>query len=952
MVKRKSSSFDREVSPIKEKIVSVIQKIAVIILACLMLIGILPIGLMPEDDAEKIGNFIRISAAEELYSKEKRYSGAEKIGKGHCAYLKFSLESIAETNINEVKKVCLRLAFLKGSGSLKNEISVNILPNGIWPRGDSTADFRVPFEKEIAIIYPQTMGAEDSLSEIDITSYVKEYITGGMTEIVFRLRGMMPINAEVATGANSDSAYRPCLKVVIGEAEDTDAYTLRKASVSDAVYVSAKNPDATGRDLSNRSQIAVGGDKEIYLKFDLNENAIFDAVYKARLSLRQVGTANVGVFNISVVNNNQWSGENISHNSRPRGEEIYATAFKAEGSGRINIDVTQAVCEARVRGIKSIAFRIASEDGNATFFGKGDIKNEPELFIDASDDKNIECAANAAINALGVNSYEFVTMDLPNSYTSEGGEDAKIRWTEYDEGGKETDTHISSTGEVTRPRWFEANATVDVCAKIQSGDYVTERQYRVIIPAETAPNFDNYSFENYIDIGNIRSEEAQKFDSVKVGSVKRRWASGRVFTYRVPEADGVMLLNLACVPQSDNYITLKLWEGDEELYRNFKLSLCGSPENSIVLAAPDVTETANSGFVYATYPLPREFTQGKNFVSLRLECEKPQQNIGDELPEARGIYAVYMTQDPFFEPKLFAKQGEKIISEASFGEEIIRKFIDNLKKINIPQSTNEETATTESASDVGKVSFESSTGIAVVTGDDLNIAFLADNEKQTAVVYQKMYYYDRYCSDCPVIYDGDIMMVNYGSYKMIWNRSQTEAIPIPYSNMNLSGAYREVIEGGYYTFSEDWQMTDDSVIPESAVVADGKSIVIKPKRAILLVHIADPVQSSDWRISRINGINVLEVNPKDERKIDSITVKAIGGVPEGVDKIEVIAVIYEDDKIISICRDEIKVTESTEIYTIDFLEEELYMKSGRKLKVFVIDNSESMTKLSPKLELP
>lgn len=939
-------------SPIKEKIVSVIQKIAVIILACLMLIGILPIGLMPEDDVERIGDFIRISTAEELYSREGKSSGAEKIGRGHCAYLKFSLESIAKTDIDEVKKVCLRLAFLKGSGSLKNEVSVNILPNGIWPRGDSVADFKVPFEKEVAVIYPQTMGAEDSLSEIDITRYVKEYIEAGMTEIAFRLSGRMPINAEVATGANSDSAYRPCLKVVTGAAEDTDAYTLRKASVSDAVYVSAKRPEATGRELSNRSQIAAGGDKEIYLKFDLNENAIFDAVYKARLSLRQVGKANEGIFNISVVNNNQWSGGNISYNSRPRGEEIYATAFKAGGAGRINIDVTQAVCEARARGIKSIAFRISGKDGSAMFYGKGDVKNEPELFIDASDNKNIECAAEAAINALGVNSYEFVTMNLPNSYTSEDGTDARIRWTEYDEDGNETDIHISANGEVTRPKWFESNATVDVRAKIQSGDYVTERQYRIIVPAETAPNFGNYSFGNYIDIGNTSSEEAQKFDSVKIGNVKRRWVSGRVFTYRVPENDGVMLLNLACVPQSDNYITLKLWKGDEALYGDFRLSLCGSHEDSIILAAPDTTDTDDDGFVYATYALPREFTWGESFVSLRLECEKPRQAMGEAASRPRGIYAVYMTQNPFFEPKLFAKQGEKIISEPSFGEEAIKKFIDNLKKIDISLNINRGDATIENTSDIGRVSFDSSTGTAVVIGDDLNIAFSVDNEKQTAVVYQKMHYYDRYCSDCPVIYDGDIMMLNYGSYKMIWNRSQTDAVPIPYSNMDVSGAYKEVIEGGYYTFSEDWQMTDDSAIPEEAVVADGKNIIIPPKRAILLMHIADPMQGSDWRVSRINGINVLEVNPKDERKIDSITVKAVGGVPEGVEKICIIAGIYEDDKIISICRDEIKVTESTEIYTIDFSEQELYMKSGRSLRVFITDNSESMTELSPKLELP
>ncbi len=35
-----------------------------------MLVAILPVGLMPNDDMEKIGDFIRISTAEELYSKD------------------------------------------------------------------------------------------------------------------------------------------------------------------------------------------------------------------------------------------------------------------------------------------------------------------------------------------------------------------------------------------------------------------------------------------------------------------------------------------------------------------------------------------------------------------------------------------------------------------------------------------------------------------------------------------------------------------------------------------------------------------------------------------------------------------------------------------------------------------------------------------------------------------
>ena len=43
------------------------------------------------------------------------------------------------------------------------------------------------------------------------------------------------------------------------------------------------------------------------------------------------------------------------------------------------------------------------------------------------------------------------------------------------------------------------------------------------------------------------------------------------------------------------------------------------------------------------------------------------------------IYGVYITQKPFFAPEEFVKHGEKIVSEPSFAEETISRFVENLK---------------------------------------------------------------------------------------------------------------------------------------------------------------------------------------------------------------------------------------------------------------------------------
>ncbi len=936
--------------PIKEKIISVIQKLAGIVLACLMLVVVLPIGLMPDDTAEDKGSFIRISATDELYSSaDAKKEGKSIIRRGECAYLKFSLATLSETDIDDIRDVRLRLAFFKGSGTLNNKISVKLLPGSVWQKGNHSVDFEIPFEREVSVIYPQTTGDEDSLSEIDVTEYVRESVKTGKTEIAFRLSSDTQIGTMLATGRYRDSAYRPSLKVMTGEAEDTDAYTLRKAMLAEAVYVSKGRPNRSGSELAKNGDLIVGGDNEAYLKFEVNDNAIFDTVYSARLSLCRSDGGGPAKIEVYTINNNQWTGDGISYMSRPRGEEKFASDCTISGDGRVNIDVTQAVCEARADGIKMITFRVVGATDTAIRLNGGSqTKTQPQLFINATDDKEVECVAEASINALGVNSYDFVTMNLPTAYTSKNGNTAKIRWSETDcDGEILTATHISRNGEITRPRWFEKDAEVVARARIQSGGYSAVREYRVTIPSETPPDYSKYKFDNYIDIGNSELENEHKFESVSTSGVRRRWTSGRIYDYRIPEAGGVMVLNLSCVGESRNYITLKLWEGDDASKQDFLLSPYENRQNDILLMSPSSGTVDDEGFVYATYALPREFTDGKSHITLCLECVA--KNGAEQSAGERGIYSVYMTQSPFFSPEQFKTQGENVISEPRFGEGMIQRFIDNLRLIAIPVDVGE--AIQETRLSQTNVSVDAKEGMAIISGDDINIAFSADYENKSAVIYEKLKYYDRYCYGCPVAVENDTAVVDYGEYKLVFNKSEEESKPFPYWRTEMSGVYKDAISGKYYTYSEEWQMTDDSAIPEDADILNGRELMLEPQTAVLLIHIADSIYGSDWRVSHINGEGISKLTLGEDEKIKNVTVKAVGGIEEGAEAIEVVMAIYDNGKLLALSRKREFLSESAEIYTIDFSDEELYMKSSRELKIFIFDNKDDKTTLAPKFEI-
>ena len=930
----------------KEKLFSFIRTCIVFVLAVIMFYFFLPVGLVPEPvNNDENGEFVRIAPSYELYSDDKENDSLRRIGKNYNASYAFNIERFTETDSDEINSARVRFSFLKGSGELKNSVKVYSLSDGDLP-DKAVIGGRPHFCAEfIAEINPYTTGADDNMCEIDLTEFVKSQLDLGKTEIKLQLFGENDKDLMIADSKFDDPMYRPCLKIATGQKYDTEAAAVKRAELREAVYVSSDKPDASGSELSVDNGLKLGYGNEIYLKFDLNENAILGSVHSAILSLNKydVSPRRVKVY---CINNNEWTGETISYNMRPRGDE--STAFTGVIAptgvdGRVNFDVTQAVCEARELGISSLTFRLVCDDTVIGFSGKDVVKFAPHLYLKASDNEDVVCAAEAALNALGTNRASFVTMNLLEEYSSENGKTAKIRWAEYDTDGDESaHKHLSDAGEVVRPKWFEGDDEILAVAEIRSGRYTTKRQFSLKVPAEASPDYSKYKFGNYIDIGKEESEEEQKFDSINTSGIHRRWADARMFTYRTIEYGGIMLLNFSCMPDTDNYITLKMWEGDKAVYSNFVLSVCGENNKSIILESAPESEIDDGGFVYTTYALPREFTEGKSYVSLCLEYSDA---IKKENISLRGIYAAYMTQSAFFDPKNFVKQGEKPISEPFFGEDARAKFLENIGYLSIDSDIDE---TPEKKKNT--LSIIEETGSVVFSDDDLNIAFSINEEEKKAFVYQKLEYYDRAADSCPVYSDNGLIAVDYGDYKLVWNKSD-EAKQIPYEHLELSGGYKEVVGDTYCTFSEEWQMTDDSVIPDGTEVIDGRNITVNPKMVILLSHIADPMHDSDWRVNRVNGRNISGLTMGSYEKIDNITFKSVGGLTEDVDEVTVMVAVYMDEKIISIGRKKIPVISSVDIYTVDMSEFNIFMQKGCTMRVFVYDDTENLVDIEPKFEL-
>ena len=641
------------VSPMRERIMSIIQKIAVLFLTLLMLITMMPVGLFPGSDTPSAeGSFVRnLPSAEVSVQSINKDEMTRSIGKYNSVYYKFDVSELTKVKPEEIKEVNLRLAFLKGSGMVDNTVKISVIDADKMPSKSEKISFLPIEESTFELIHPNTSGNEDALTEIDMLEYVKNIISQGKTEIAVGISAEMPVCVTMASQRYIDAAYRPCLKMVTGIAEDSDAKTLAKSELKEAAFISQKEGNDSGDKLSAKAKgLLIGNGTETYLKFDINRAAIMGELYSARLVLRNTDIYDSVKAKVYLLNNSQWTAGEISYNNKPRGEEKEAMTVLESNADIITIDVTQQVCEAVNRKMDTLTFRIVGLENKTVRFENGENGTmAPRLYLKASDDKDIVCASEAALNALGNNRASFVTMNLSDSYSSQNGGSAKISWDELDVNNEvlKEKTYVGKNGDITRPKWYEDAAHIVANAEIRSGDYITHRRYYLTIPAETAPNYSKYKFSNYIDIGGSQSEKEQKVEYKNVGSGRKRWIEGHMFSYRIPEKGAVMMLNFACSPYETNYLTLKLWADDSTSPNELNIIPYDYTGEEKIYIIPSEAKSGDDGFMYVTYALPKEFTNGKNSISLRVSFDK----FTDE--PSRAVYAAYLTQNSFFEPKQF-----------------------------------------------------------------------------------------------------------------------------------------------------------------------------------------------------------------------------------------------------------------------------------------------------------
>lgn len=223
--------------------------------------------------------------------------------------------------------------------------------------------------------------------------------------------------------------------------------------------------------------------------------------------------------------------------------------------------------------------------------------------------------------------------------------------------------YLSSDGTVVHPEWFEGD-------KLIKADEVY-----YLIKAKAAPEYyysGNADFADNIIIGDETAERKNDFSSVRASEPRTRTVDGSEYSYRTISPCGSMLLNLKCDPKKTNYLTVQLWGGDtgdtilwvtNPISGNMNPTDTTQPHRNSLVDRRDWVElnTASQspqydgGFIYATYLIPKIYTEGRTSVSLRLystggSAAYANVTVKEQTEESRGIYGVYMTQSAAFKP--------------------------------------------------------------------------------------------------------------------------------------------------------------------------------------------------------------------------------------------------------------------------------------------------------------
>ena len=673
------------------------KKIISSLLACLLILGLVPIGLVSLNmPASAEGEVLKIAPVIDTFvqagsnadktgqSLESRV-GSEKAnltGRGNETYFQFSLDGILGKEVEDIVMVKLRFAVIAGGEGAT--LTLSQLQNNDW-NGSITQNKKPSGAlTELAVFHPSS---GKNIVEIDLTNSVKQWLEDGQERVSFVLKGKTSDRnpVRIASTRNTDPTYRPYLKVIMGDAEDPDPSSLEKATLEQSLYVSSNRADTAASELSAQSgsELKAGNGHELYLRFKLYPDRIQGAIDRALFNLN--ATTDGGSFTVSYLDHNGWS-DSMTYQTRPQGAE---TPLYSSGSGWLDhfdgIDLTDLVSDLYEQGKDTLTLHITGGEQPVSFI-PGYV---PKLELLCTDDQNMIAIRKAAANLLGLNSTaSSITSDLLGTYAADGTP-ATVTWAAYDttineeNGAYLTDQYIASDGVITRPLWFEGTKTFEATAEIKAGDKQVTRKLTLTLPPEKEPNYTGYVFDNYLDIGNTEDEVNQKFEAVQGSGVLTRHVDGETFTYRTLGPDGSMVLNMKCSPSETNYLTIKLWGGDATPGTLFISDPATGNMNADNTRQPVIDPSdagdfgalnvssgkpeQNGGFIYATYQIPEIYTQDRDFVSLRLYSRGEKQSDGvsslaEQTSESRGLYAAYLTQSPNLDPSAFETEGE-IITE-------------------------------------------------------------------------------------------------------------------------------------------------------------------------------------------------------------------------------------------------------------------------------------------------
>ena len=936
----------------KGHLISGVKKLAVILIASLMILGLVPVGLIAKPDTARAeGEFLRLLPIAETSvsprpSQKKLQvphdaDATQRVGALHHAYLRFHTETLLNDTA-QLRAVKLRLTLLKTPSDTTVPIRLFLMSDNNW-NANMTYAGRPSQMGETLLTQVAVSPAENpSVLEIDLTDYARRWQEEGRDRVSLHLDAPGSVLAAAFADRDyPDPAFRPCLKIVTGDAQDTDTPDLTKAWLS-AGGSSAEN-SSVKNDAVQGDAYTAGGDRSTYLKFTLNRANIQGAMYRVYLQLTALQAEPETQLTVYRLQNKDWNGEEISQGILPQGEERLVYRAPATTENLRRIDLTDVMNDSYAKGETEMAFRVSAENGTVSFAKTG--AAAPGLAIRVSDYADVVAAEEAAVHALAENAdLDHITENLLREYIAENGERVLLSWKATESAtGLPVQNGLRSDGTVTRPRWFEESHRILATAKITAGNYTRQRSYYLTILPEDAPDDSDAKYGSMVDIGTAQSEEKQRFESVATSS-HSRWMGAQNVTYRTLRENSVMALHFAADPNVQNYITIKLWAADA--FHGVQLrSLQNTEAEPVTLIQPEMV-AGEDGFLYLTCALPMSFTEGLDRIHLRL-TPLEQEGAGGEVC---NLYGAYVTQSPYFDPALFTAQGEVLVRKDPAENSAFYRFLKQLyTAASLPfQGTGGD------AEDAAFVPNQTGTkprqALLVQNGEE-KIAVSIGAVGEAVQIHRETPYYHAYTETVQKsYYDGVMTAVDYGVYRVFQNHGDAPH-PLPWKAEGLSGLYEDLVQGGYVSFLKENELLDDSVLPAGTAVEDGGNRVLNPGENTVFLSLAKPLFLADWRVSSLGGQSVSAIKTSRTLTIDTVGIRNLGAAHDTEQSLVILCEVFAQGKLADAAMSPALIApKETECRVL--LPHTVTVQPGQSVRVYIESDPMPLSKMEPKLTLP